>query len=932
MPLKHLLHLLLLIGLMLGHVPLAAAREIEPGPAASADDFTMRIDLLITAQGQGTGKFGTTTWTTSRYVKIEGSAEVHVTGGHARTEPFAIRVVDDLVRIENTWCGQRTTHRNITDPTRYLGGPDPLWTIGSDFVPNHGLDNTWYLGDLFLDHFYGNGEIDRPFNYRTETQDGCNNTSSVSNGDQVLYDYPIFDVQHQAPLEGDAVGKFFERHDTWTQTVQTGYGAIPMSVDFHATAEIVGGCQSQPAPIDAANPLVRSLKVTVQGDDTILPDETTVLTATVTCEGVPVQNADLQLSVKAKAGSGGHLHNNNRPRGWLNGVKMDNEPFIVRKSKADGTVTIVFEPGQDKLNDDIGIAGEYEITVRPLTKPGNTAKVDVLARVPNLNPLIGNDLIAVVGEVANNHMDTHYGTNGTLVNISLLAMDFRDAVNQIPGLVVCEPWPPKLRVNDISLEGGGLFDVRGWDIQLGQMWSAEWEPPHWTHRDGTVVDISANYPCARNLLRAMLIRLGRQYGTWIGGPVLTLKMAAGLNHRSAISTPMANPDLGVVAFRSDRDVPTVAAGQFITYTVGVGNASSTAPAHDVTLTATLPNNLDFITADPGPTRFSPANQPIWDLGTLSLTNTHIMTVVAQVPPTLTVGTLLTVTADASTSDVEPNLSDNHDAAFGVLVQPAAADLVVESDLGEVALTVDRRVTTTIEVSNFGTVVAPNTQLTVTLPPSVTLMSASPLTSTQSNGVYKWNLGMLGVDESRRVTMTLALSPSLALTQPLTFQLNATSAAPDLHPINNTDVITDYATFAGHDAEVWLNVDGNVAAGQDITYTLGYANYGNQLAPTSTVTLTLDHALTLVSAVPSVTRIVSGTTLAWDLGALPVGAHGAIEIHAHANSLPSSGGVTFAQLSSAGFDIETANNVAYVVRDGYGAAPANHHLYLPLILR
>ena len=160
----------------------------------------------------------------------------------------------------------------------------------------------------------------------------------------------------------------------------------------------------------------------------------------------------------------------------------------------------------------------------------------------------------------NQDTDIHpdeYGLTGTLTSLSMLAMDFRDAVNQIPGLVLCDPWPPKLRVNDISLEGGGLFDVRGWDVQRGQMWSAEWEPPHYTHRDGTVVDISANYPCANNLLRALLIRLGRQYGTWIGGPVLTLKMDAGLL-RSNSAAPTANPDLGVVAFRSDRDVPTVA--------------------------------------------------------------------------------------------------------------------------------------------------------------------------------------------------------------------------------------------------------------------------------------------------------------------------------------------------------------------------------------
>ena len=408
-------------------------------------------------------------------------------------------------------------------------------------------------------------------------------------------------------------------------------------------------------------------------------------------------------------------------------------------------------------------------------------------------------------------------------------------------------------------------------------------------------------------------------------------MAAGLL-RSSSAAPTANPDLGVVAFRSDRDVPTVAAGQFITYTVGVGNASNTTPAHNVTFTATLPNDLNFITADPVPTRFSASNQPIWDLGTLALTTTQIMTVMAQVSPIVTVGTVLTVTAHASTSDVELNLSDNHDAAFGVLARPTSADLMVESTLGEVALTIDRAVTTTVDVSNFGTVAAPGTQLTLTLPPSVTLSSAMPITPTFSNGAYRWNIGTLNVDESRRLTMTLALSPSLALTQPLTFQLNATSAALELHPVNNTQVITDHATLAGNDAEVWLNVDGDVVAGQDITYTLGYANYGNQIAPTSTLTLKLDDALTLISATPSATRVVSGTTLGWDLGALPVGAHGTIVVRAHAAALPSSGGITFAQLSSAGFDIDPVNNLAYAVRDGYGAAPANHHLYLPLVRR
>ncbi len=333
---KRLFHLLLLTLIMLNNVPLATAREIEPGPTAPVDDYTMRIDLLITAQGQGSGKFGSKTWTTSRNVRIAGSAEVHITGGQAVAKPFSIIVTDDLLNIENDWCGQSTTHEYISDPTRYLGGPDSMWTIASDFQPIHGLDNTWHLSDLFLNHFYGNGELERPFNYRTETQDSCGNSSWVSNTDIVIYDYPIFDVNHRANLEGDADGKFFERHNAWTQLDQTGYGEIPMSVDFHATAEIIGGCQSQPAPIDASNPLVRLVKVTVKGNDTILPDGTTTLTATATCEGVPVNNLEVRMNVAPKAGSGGHLHNNQRPRGYLNAIDMDTEPYLTLHTGTDG--------------------------------------------------------------------------------------------------------------------------------------------------------------------------------------------------------------------------------------------------------------------------------------------------------------------------------------------------------------------------------------------------------------------------------------------------------------------------------------------------------------------------------------------------------------------------------------------------------------------
>lgn len=46
-----------------------------------------------------------------------------------------------------------------------------------------------------------------------------------------------------------------------------------------------------------------------------------------------------------------------------------------------------------------------------------------------------------------------------------------------PGVLRVQPGQP-MRINDISLERGGMFDIQ-----------ADWNPPHDSHRSGTDVDI-----------------------------------------------------------------------------------------------------------------------------------------------------------------------------------------------------------------------------------------------------------------------------------------------------------------------------------------------------------------------------------------------------------------------------------------------------------
>ena len=64
---------------------------------------------------------------------------------------------------------------------------------------------------------------------------------------------------------------------------------------------------------------------------------------------------------------------------------------------------------------------------------------------------------------------------------------------------------------------------------------------------------------------------------------------------AAAAQPVSGPDLTTVAFLSDpEDRYTAGAGQTVTYTVGVENLATDAPAHGVIVTATLPAGLSLV--------------------------------------------------------------------------------------------------------------------------------------------------------------------------------------------------------------------------------------------------------------------------------------------------------------------------------------------------
>lgn len=925
-----------------------AQRPASASAAAQTTPGDMSITFEATATRQYNGPIGGQ-WTADNITAhLKGSATVQFTtaagglpGMRVTTSYLLTGQHTVLLTDLGNGCYKSDQKRYITNPALHaLSTQDDNYRL---LQPVQSPAGSWYISGYDVLSLIS---LEPYIEQNDDTNSYCDgSTTSDSFTTYALDIAPIVSnaVPEQIMRQADGVSYRF------SGTVQR--PALPWEgpTIVNWTITIVPTCKGAGRPVlDASDPNVTNLDITLDGPQDILPNDLAALTARVTCEGVPVQNAQLNISVKPRVGSGGHTHDElvggstNRPRGYLNDTKITaSQPGITLTTGPQGEAAVTFVPGKDALNETIGIAGDYEITARSTHFPAQ-AQLTVSAGYPNLITMPDDDppIYKLVGWTPS-HFGNHYATFETGINIISLANAWQQVLSKYPndgipdcnGVAPLADWPPALAVNDISLPRGGLFDVRGWDVQVGRVRGAPWQPPHYTHVDGTVVDFSAQpvYACASAFMNATLLQIGRRYGTWIGDATYTLKVNQNLMPAAVVS--QAAPDLSVVAFRADRDIPAAARGNTVPYIVGVGNINGSADAHHVVLTATVPSMLSFISADPPATRVV-NGQPVWDAGTLTST-TYLVKMMTQVNPAVAVGSVLTVTANASTADAEVNLADNHDEAPGLLIQPRGPDLVVESGLDSAAMTVDQPVTATIDVTNYGNDVAPNTQLELTLPPSVTLQSAVPATSTQSSNEVTWNLGILNVDASQRITVTLSLDPAIQLDKAITYSVKATTTGTDIDPDNNSQTITRPVTFGGSDAAVWMSVSGGtegVSSGQDLTYALGYANYGNQTAPTTTVTMTLDSGLSIVSVTPTLVSMVSGTVLGWDLGNLPVGTLGSLQIHAHVNSVPPDGSMSYATIQSAGFDIDPSNNAALDLRRLSTSNSRSFNVFLPLALR
>lgn len=947
------------------------------------------VDWNITASGNSTTFIGTTKRTVRHHIVIRGSTVIHQTPGEyfVKAVPFDLTVTDDWEEIATGPCYYEHRRWSIVDPARYMGGPDEFWIYPWIFEPRQRADGRWYIEDPFNPAFFINGDLGRgrDFTYRFDhtyanpcTGEGFSDTETRESSG--LYPVVFFDFgQGPHDLEGDPTGTVYTRDVTYT----AGPLAPSLTVNFHATVRLpcgptvatsaagsqssiqqVCGCAAYPPShiFDASDPIVTSLRVSFYPPPPLAvgPDDRVEFPIVATCEGRRVKNAELEVTVKPEANSGGHLHDGNRPRGYLNGTEItDSRPSIKVTTDNHGNAVVKFEPGKDLQHRIRGIAGIYEIKARSTRFPytsERSERLNVLVYgLQELGPGANYQLFSF-GVGGNAHPKVFYGTPATLNAVRQLADAFRqrqEEHNADLRFYGKPEWPiAPTTVLAISLEDGGLFDLpqRGW-----------WRIPFGLHGYGRQVLLlpmltRLAFPVPKKEVTAWMERefrrLGEQYGTWYsdGGSPWNLAVEQGAATQAPTAITADGPDLATVAFLSDpADRYVAGAGQTVTYTVGVENLTRETQAHNVVLTATLPSGLTFLSANPAPTRMAGVNQPVWELGVLDAEGVpRLFDVVAQIGAGIAPGTVLTVTAEASTSDADANPSDNQSEAFELLVQPPGPDLAVRSDIAATAMTVGRPITFTMEVANAGNAPAADVTLTLTLPTSVTLVSATPAPSTGNTGRATWNIGNLAPGASQQVTATVSLDPALATlisSDPdveaagvLTYTLRVESVTPDFDLSNNVEQVVRPVESAGPDLSVSLNVEGadgpgTLSLGQDVTYTLLYGNFGNQMAPTTTLTLSLWSGLNLISAQPAPSRTTTSPTFAggvlgWDLGDLPVGEWGTIQVRLHVASIPPEGSLVLAVVGSDTSDIHPVDNAAL---DHRTAGIEVHRVHLPLLL-
>lgn len=285
------------------------------------------------------------------------------------------------------------------------------------------------------------------------------------------------------------------------------------------------------------------------------------------------------------------------------------------------------------------------------------------------------------------------------------------------------------------------------------------------------------------------------------------------NSAAAAVNAGASADIGV-SKTVDEAAPNVGAN--VTFTITATNAGPN-DATGVELTDVLPAGLSFVSATPSVGTYD-SGSGVWALGALANGASETLTIVATVDQPGSILNTVTVTGE---DQFDPNPANN---SSGVSVNGQSADLSVTKTVDNATPNVGDDVTFTVTVHNSGPSDATNVALTDALPPSLSLVSATPSQGTYDDATGVWTVGTLtAVGPTSSATLTIVATVTEAGAAANTATVSAADQ-PDPNTANNSAS----ASVNGNplaDLAVTKSGAATVTPGEDIAYTIVVTNNG-----------------------------------------------------------------------------------------------------------
>ncbi len=368
-----------------------------------------------------------------------------------------------------------------------------------------------------------------------------------------------------------------------------------------------------------------------------------------------------------------------------------------------------------------------------------------------------------------------------------------------------------------------------------------------------------------------------------------------------VAVPVPPADLSII--KTDSPDP-VLVGQPLTYTLVVrNNGPNNTPA--VTVTDLLPGGVSLVSATPSQGSCSGTSLVSCVLGSLgnggSATVTIVVTPTAEGP--------LTNTASVAGNPSDPN-PGNNSSTIGTMVQPVpVADLSVTKTDSPDPVLVGQPLTYTLTARNNGPNNATGVTVTDTLPPGVTLASATASQGSGCSGAptVTCSLGSLAIGTTATVTIVVTPPSPGAVSNMASVRGNQ----DDLNPGNDSATIVSTVVPPPIRADLALtqaDAPDPAAVAEPLVYTLAVTNHGPSTATGVQVTDNLSPDVVLAGPPIPNQGTCSGTGLViCHLGTLAIGASATVTL----NVLPTRAGTASNAAAVAALepDIVPGNNSA-----------------------